>query len=83
MRYVGTYVFVSNDKQSHQLTTSYPFSTQSMEPMTYTGELQAVDADCNDIDISSIKPDDTIQLYLLVGYSNYYKDALAFIQKVD
>lgn len=83
MRYVGTYVFVSNDEQTHQLTTSYQNSTLTMEPMTYTGTLKAVDADCNDIDTSTIKPDDTIQLYLRTGYSNFYKDALAFVQKVD
>lgn len=83
MRYVGTYVFVSNDEQTHQLTTSYQNSTLTMEPMTYTGTLKAVDDDCNDIDTSTIKPDDTVQLYLRVGYSNFYKDALVFVQKVD
>lgn len=83
MRYVGTYVFVSNDEQTHQLTTSYQNSTLTMEPMTYTGTLKAVDDDCNDIDASTIKPDDTIQLYLRTGYSNFYKDALALVQKVD
>lgn len=83
MRYVGKYVFVSNDEQTHQLTTNYEGSTLTMEPMTYTGTLKAVDADCNNIDASTIKPDDTVQLYLRVGYSNFYKDALALVQKVD
>ena len=83
MRYVSNYTFRSTDTIGRTLTVSYQGSSQSMTPISYQGTLMAVDADCNDIDIDTIEPGDTVRLYLRTGYSNFYKDALAFVQKVN
>lgn len=83
MPYLSNYSFVSTDPLDHTLTVSYQGSNQSMTPIAYQSTLMAVDTECNDIDIDTIEPGDTVRLYLRTGYSNFYKDALAFVQKVD
>ncbi len=83
LQYVSTYIFLSHNPAQKQITSAWSDNGAIMSPVSYQGTLTAVDANCRSIDVDTLKSGDNVKFYLRVGYSNFYRDALVFVQKLD
>lgn len=79
----GIYTYKSIDTEKNTLYVAYPNTNASVAPILYDGTLRAYDANCTPIDINRLESGDSIQIYLKTGYSDFFNNAVAFIQKTE
>lgn len=83
LRYVSVYTLKTHDPAQKTVTVAYPNNQFTLDPISYGNELSIVDAKCSPLKADALREGDAVQLYLRVGYSNFFNDALVHMQKVE
>lgn len=82
-QYSPTYTFVSQDIGAGEYTFANQDDGTVMKPVSADKIVLVVDSSCDYIRSDALESGDNVKLYLQVGYTNFYKNALVYVQKLN